>query len=141
MKKLFIVICTVATMVSCSNREAKTENTPKKIKIESEQPCIAFTGEKKQSIGKVNRKEQQYVDVEYEFENTGNKPLVIIKADVSCGCMTVDYTKQPIKKGGKGYVKVKIDTKNQEGDFNKSVFIKSNATNNIELLRIVGKIK
>lgn len=137
MKKLIIAIV-VLTLTSCNST---THQTAIDEEINSKEPYLVFTQEKKQSFGKVSNEKQQYVDVEFEFENKGEKPLIILKADVSCGCLNVDYTKKPLKKGEKGHVKVKIDTKSQDGDFNKTVYIKSNATNKTELLRIVGKIK
>ena len=40
------------------------------------------------------------VVADYEVTNTGNKPLVIDNVEVSCGCVKVDYPKQPIQEGG-----------------------------------------
>lgn len=137
MKKEIIAIA-VLLLTSCSSTPTRTAIAEE---INSEEPYLVLINGKKQSFGKVSNEKQQYVDVEFEFENKGTKPLIILKADVSCGCLTVDYTKKPLKKGEKGHVKVKIDTKSQDGDFNKTVYIQSNATNKTELLRIVGKIK
>ena len=74
------------------------------------------------------------------MENVGNLPLVILKSDVSCGCMSVDYPKLPFFSGEKAKLIVTIDTKNQIGVFNKPIFIKSNAVNDIVLIRILGEI-
>ena len=81
------------------------------------------------------------IDIVFEYQNTGGVPLVIIKVDVSCGCMSVEFPKEPTMPGRKGTINVKIDTKGFTGYFNKTLFVKSNATEDVILLRIVGQIK
>jgi hypothetical protein len=81
------------------------------------------------------------IDVDWEFQNIGDIPLVIFKVDVSCSCLSVDYPKEPIMPKGKGIIKVRIDTQELSGDFNKTLFVRSNATEDIILLRIVGQVK
>jgi ribosomal protein L30E len=81
------------------------------------------------------------VNIVFEFQNTGDVPLVIYKADVSCGCLSAEYSKDPTMPGHQGVFKVKIDTKGLSGIFNKTLFVKSNATENIILMRIMGQIK
>ena len=81
------------------------------------------------------------IDVAFEFQNTGDVPLIIHKVDVSCGCMTVEFPKEPTSPRQKGIITVTVDTKGREGAFNKNLFVKSNATEDVILLRIVGQIK
>ena len=141
MKNLAIFVGIAMIFISCGNNN--NNNKTKEVKIilpTVDSPCLKMD-ESKLSFGKINKKKQQLVTVNFEFENSGSKPLVILKADVSCSCMTIDYPKQPIKKGKKGVIKVSIDLISQEGDFNKSIFIKSNSIKNVELLRVVGKVK
>lgn len=92
-------------------------------------------------FGEVRKKKTPSITIEFEVENTGNEPLVIIKSDVSCGCLSVDYPKEPIMKGQKAKLRINIETKSQEGTFNKTAYIKSNAKNDIVLVRVVGRIK
>lgn len=128
------------TVVGCgqfseSKRSVQTSN----VNIEKDKPYLDIQSEL--NFGKIDKKKQSIKEIELEINNIGEAPLVIMKADVSCGCMTVDYTKQPIKKGEKGFLNVKIKTTNQNGIFNKSIIIKSNAQNNIEIIRIKGHIQ
>lgn len=81
------------------------------------------------------------IPIEFEIENIGKDPLVILKADVSCGCLSVNYPKAPIRPGENAKLIVNVDTKAQEGRFNKIIFIKSNADNDVELIRILGEVK
>lgn len=61
--------------------------------------------------------------------------------DVACGCLSVDIPKEPILSGEKSIIKVHIDIRKVEGQFNKVVYIKSNAINDLELIRIKGFVK
>lgn len=95
----------------------------------------------KYDFGRIKKKKAQNITIEFEMENIGKKPMVIIKSDVSCGCLSVDFPKEPILAGHKAKLRVMIDLKNQGGLFNKSVFIKSNAENDVVLLRILGEVQ
>lgn len=143
MNKTVISIITLFSLISCGsveNRKITSVNKNLTDTISSDKSFLAFV-ENKKSFGKVKKKKQAQIVVDFQFENMGDTPLVIIKADVSCKCLSTEYPKQPIKKGEKGVIKVMIDTKLEYGDFNKTVYIKSNAANDVELLRITGKIK
>ena len=86
-------------------------------------------------------KTNSQITVRFEFRNEGGVPLVIQKVDVSCGCLSADYPKQPTIPNGEGIIEAKIDTKDYTGAFNKTLFVKSNATEDVILLRILGQIK
>lgn len=94
----------------------------------------------KYNFGKVNRNNSPQFDVNFDIENKGGTLLVINKVDVSCGCLSVKYPNEPIFPGKKAQITIQIDTRKQIGRFNKSVFIRSNASNDPELLRIKGEI-
>lgn len=69
-------------------------------------------------------------------------PLVIYKAEVSCGCISAEIPNHPINHGDRGTIKITVDAKKILGKFNKTVFIKSNSQNEkVVLLRVEGIIK
>ncbi len=76
-------------------------------------------------FGKVT--EGEVVTHEYEFKNTGDQPLQILKAEASCGCTTPDWPKSPIMPGKTGKIKVSFDSNGRVGVTSKQIFIKSNA--------------
>lgn len=41
---------------------------------------------------------------DYVFTNSSDKPVLITMATAGCSCSTVNWTKEPIKSGGKGIV-------------------------------------
>jgi hypothetical protein len=69
------------------------------------------------------------VSHEYTFTNTGEEPILITDAEVTCECTKVDFPKQPIAKGQKGIVKVTFDSKSAIDRQERTVIVKSNASN------------
>ncbi len=76
---------------------------------------------------------------EFVFTNTGMESLVISDVHSSCGCTVPSYSKEPIKKGDKGTITVKYDTR-RLGPINKSITVTTNAVNSPVTLRIKGNI-
>lgn len=62
----------------------------------------------------------------FEFTNTGDAPLILIKVISSCGCTVPQWPKQAIIPGEKGKIKVRYNTK-KLGRFSKAITILSNA--------------
>lgn len=54
--------------------------------------------------------------------------------------MKIQHTLRPILNGEKGFIKITINTEKQKGYFNKSIFVNSNAKNNLEIIRIKGEV-
>ena len=76
----------------------------------------------------------------FVFRNTGKEPLIITNATASCGCTTPEWTKEPIKKGDKGFVKATYNA-TAAGAFNKSLTVLSNAKRGTVVLTIKGEVK
>jgi hypothetical protein len=47
----------------------------------------------------------------FAFKNTGDEPLVISKAQGSCGCTVPDWPREPIPVGGEGEIRVQYDSR------------------------------
>ncbi len=79
------------------------------------------------------------VTYKFKFKNVGNAPLVIHQAIASCGCVMVQYGKEPVKPGGEGEVTVNYDgTGKFPEHFRKTVTLRTNAENEIIRLVIEG---
>lgn len=63
----------------------------------------------------------------FRFRNTGNAPLLIIKALASCGCTVPSVPKAPIPPGGEGTIDVEFNSQGRKGHNHKSVLVMSNA--------------
>lgn len=68
---------------------------------------------------------------EFTFTNTGKSPLVITSIKGACGCTTFpdNWPKEPIPPGGTASFKVKYDTANRVGMFDKKIMVFCNAAN------------
>lgn len=72
-------------------------------------------------------KEGDVVKHAFKFKNTGNNPLMISKADVSCGCTVPTFSKEPIAPGGEGEIMVQYNSSHHPGTQQKNVIVHSNA--------------
>jgi Protein of unknown function (DUF1573). len=122
--------------------EAITLDNTKRQKFIGEIEGAYLTLDKRQhNFGRISRKKTPQLNVAFEVTNTGKKPLVILHADASCGCLSVEYSEKPMMPGDKSIITVSVDTRAEEGMFSKAIFLKSNAENDVELIRILGEIK
>jgi len=76
---------------------------------------------------------------EFKFTNKGKLPLVLSNVKASCGCTVPEWPKEPILPGKSSSIKVKYNTNNQ-GNFNKSITVNSNALNSTVILQIKGNV-
>ncbi|MGL1886514.1 MAG: DUF1573 domain-containing protein [Reichenbachiella sp.] len=107
---------------------ANSTNNPKQAKapeVKPEGPLPAFSFEKEShDFGNIN--EGDVVEYSFQFENTGDAPLIISSATGSCGCTVPQWPKDPIAAGESGEIKVKFNSKKKPGIQNKTVTITSN---------------
>ncbi len=76
----------------------------------------------------------------FEFTNVGDANLVIIDATADCGCTVPEFPTRPIAPGKKGHIKVTFDPLYRQGAFNKTVTIRTNATQKKVRIKISGTI-
>lgn len=82
------------------------------------------------------------VECVFNFTNVGNKPLVINQAVASCGCTVPQYTKQPIKPGEKGQIKVTYNGAGKfPGHFKKSITVRTNGVVEMTRLYVEGDME
>ena len=82
------------------------------------------------------------VSCTFTYTNTGNQPLVINQAVPSCGCTVPEYTKEPIKPGEKGTIKVTYNgTGKFPGHFKKSITVRTNGAVEMTRLYIEGTME
>lgn len=76
----------------------------------------------------------------FSVTNIGTEPLIIAKAQPSCGCTQPVFSSEPIAPGESTTIKVSYDT-NRVGDFKKSITIMSNAVNEgTKIIYIQGSV-
>lgn len=82
------------------------------------------------------------VKIEYQFENTGKKPLFITDVRPSCGCTVADFTHTAVLPGKKGLVTAEFDTNHGgPGTVRKSIVVSSNTSNSTNYVLVFnGKV-
>ena len=93
------------------------------------------------NFGKFSAK-SPVVSTVFSFTNVGEQPLVINQAVASCGCTVPEYTKEPIKPGEKGEIKVTYNgTGKFPGHFKKSITVRTNGVVEMTRLYIEGDME
>ncbi len=80
-------------------------------------------------------------EYDFEFKNTGKKPILISEAHGSCGCTVPTWPKEPILPKHKGVIHVTYNTDHRPGPIMKEVTITSNAKEKQTVLHIRGTVK
>ena len=81
------------------------------------------------------------VTYEFKFTNSGTEPLIISKAEGSCGCTVPIWPKEPIMKGQQGTIKVTFNSAGKMGVQDKTVTLTSNAQQNPIVLHMKGTVE
>ena len=93
------------------------------------------------NFGKFSEKEP-VVNCTFSFTNIGEQNLVINQAIASCGCTVAEYTKDPIKPGEKGQIKVTYNGAGKfPGHFKKSITVRTNGKVEMTRLYIEGDME
>ena len=75
----------------------------------------------------------------YTFRNSGNAPLVVVRAETSCTCTKASFSKRPVAPGERGVVKVIYEPhKKEPGAFSKVIQIFSTSIEGRNVLTVRG---
>ncbi|MCX2574176.1 DUF1573 domain-containing protein [Pedobacter sandarakinus] len=123
MKKILVLFAFVLGFGVVANAQSK----PAEFKFESET----------HDFGKIPMGKP--VTFDFKYTNVGEEPLIITKAEASCGCTVPKYTTTPIKKGESGVISVTFNAAAGPSAFSKAVTVTSNAKTPIKVLYIKGE--
>lgn len=132
MKKILYTVFILLLCIKVTNAQDKAATTS-----DANKPEMTFT-EEEFNFGTI--KQNDMVNHEFVFTNTGKEPLIITEAHGSCGCTVPQWPKEPIKKGEKGVIKVSFNSSGKMGMQDKTVSITSNAKSSPKVLHIKGTI-
>ena len=100
---------------------------------------LTFIDDMSYDFGEVERKGGDLIKV-FRFVNDGDSPLVIKKVAKSCSCITVDFSRKPVKPNEAGEICIKYEPhKAEPGIFHKVVQIYTNTKKAEHLIMIQGK--
>ena len=95
---------------------------------------------KSHDFGTINESDGD-VTCEFEVTNTGDSPLLLIRAVSSCGCTVPEFSKEPIRPGQKGTITVTYHAKGRPGPFTKSIRVYDNSkANHVSQITITGNV-
>lgn len=87
-----------------------------------------------------NIKNNEIKSMQFICTNTGNAPLILYNVSVSCGCVTTEWEKKPILAGESSTINVCFNPRTKHGVTINSIYIQSNAINDLEIVRIYSKV-
>lgn len=115
-----------------------TLRTKDTVQVIPESPQISFTT-KEHNFGTI--KQGTVVSYDFEFTNTGKKPLRLLAVQVGCDCTTPLWEKKNLAYGEKATIKVVYSPKSKHiGEQKATIFVISNAQNKEELLYLKGLV-
>ena len=123
--KYFLALLTAAIFIGCdyADKTPGTAAIPKEALDSTKFTTIEWL-DSTRDYGKIN--EGQKLDVSFRFKNTGNKPLIIIRVQPSCGCTAAEPPKEPIPPGGEGTIKATFNSQGKEGPNSKDIYVEAN---------------
>lgn len=134
MKKITLVIALIISTFCVEAQIAPSGSSPDA--MYSNAP--AFKWDKtSHEFGKIAK--DKPVTAVFKFTNSGTAPLIITKAEASCGCTVPEYPKEPIAPGQTGIIKATYNAANP-GAFTKDVTIVSNVEGVPVRLQIKGEV-
>lgn len=90
------------------------------------------------NFGTFSEKEPK-VTCTFTYTNVGEQPLYVNQAVASCGCTVPEYTKNPVKPGESGEIKVTYNGAGKfPGHFKKSITVRTNGNPEMTRLYIEG---
>ena len=152
MKKVFITLLCLSISAAAANAQDKKaaapaptptpapQSAPQAPAPDPEAGIFKFSDEDNtHNFGEVP--EGPLAEYDFEFKNTGKKPIVINDAHGSCGCTVPTWPHEPILPRHKGVIHVAYTTNGRPGPIMKEVTINSNAQQQPVILHIRGTVK
>jgi hypothetical protein len=132
---------------SCQNQHAESGklpgdlvNNPKSAKGADERaavPVISFA-KTEHDFGRVIQGEK--ITYNFQFTNSGDADLIVTRVSASCGCTIPAFTRDPIKPGENGVIRITFDSENRMGFQNKIITVVSNSLPANQNLRIKAQV-
>jgi len=128
MKTLVVFVFGVFAIYGAMAQEA-AENTSG--------PVMSFE-EEKFDFGDIHQGDK--VEHIFEFENTGNEPLIITNVQTTCGCTAPEWPRDPVAPGQSGKIKVVFNSSGKIGRQHKVITVVSNASSAMNRVAIVTNV-
>ncbi|SHJ07008.1 DUF1573 domain-containing protein [Flavobacterium terrae] len=102
-------------------------------------PQIEIENKGEFDFGNIN--EGDKVEHVFKFKNVGKKgDLVVVDARASCGCTVPEWTKEPLKVGESGEIKIVFNSAGKPGQQSKTVTLTTNTESGHELIKFKANV-
>jgi len=138
MKNILSLLAAILLMVACNNSDSKSSattesttpaaNTTENATDTANYTTIEWLDSTHQDLGKI--KEGQTPEITWKFRNVGDKPLVVLNAQGTCGCTVAEKPEQPVAPGEEGIIKAKFSSQGRLGVNDKQVIVTTNTKGN-----------
>ncbi|HEY4652577.1 MAG TPA: DUF1573 domain-containing protein [Pontibacter sp.] len=132
MKKLLLsfAIAAITAGGAVAQQQPKKQPTAPQAQAKAG-PAITFE-EAEYNFGDISQGD--VVEHTFKFKNTGTQPLVIERVDVTCGCTTPAWTREPVMPGKSGFVTAKYNSAGRLGQQSKAITVHSNIGEPVQVL-------
>lgn len=110
----------------------------KNVKKVQDYPKMEIEGNGEFDFGVIN--EGDKVEHIFKFKNLGKTDLLVVHAQASCGCTVPEWTKQPIKPGEFGEIKIVFNSTGKPGEQRKTVTLTTNTESGHELINFKANV-
>lgn len=123
----------MAAVVQTEAEESKTQRRKRLA------PARAQFAAQSHNYGNIT--EGAIVEHTFVLENTGERPLEILKTSGSCGCTVASYSFLPIKPGGKSEIKARFNSLGKLGKQKTTLTVTTNAQPRTYILSLEGTVR
>jgi Protein of unknown function (DUF1573) len=131
MKKIFVTLVIVSSLIACKNSDKKVAAAPgltqeEKEKIDKDTTnytSMEWIDSTTSNLGKLHK--DRTTEVSFRFKNTGSRPLIIESVTAQCGCTIPEKPEQPFAPGEEGVIKAKYNGSGS-GTITKQVYVTAN---------------
>lgn len=101
-----------------------------------------FIGGTTRSMGRIAEEEGLWVQ-RVEWENRGDRPLVITRTSSSCSCLEGEPVERPVKAGERGCITLRYNPRNHPGSVSQRLLIYTNLSERVPsaILTVVGEVR
>jgi hypothetical protein len=124
MRALFILLMIAVTIFSCKNEEKPSTVNEAALKDSANFTIVQWLDSTFKDFG--NIAEGQKLEITFRFKNIGDRPLIIVKVQPSCGCTVAEQPTEPVAVGKEGAVKAIFDSEHHVGMNHKTLYVYAN---------------
>ncbi len=111
--------------------------------VENEGPILSFIKDR-HDFGKIpldSMPEDRRFDLEIEFKNSGDEPLVVQNVRACCGTRVTDWTKSPVMPNETGVIKIHFTLRAGTQRISRTVTATSNCSKQpSQIFRLLGEV-